>query len=245
MNSKLLKLNEPYNVIYAAGRVGRHIATLMTWADDPDSEGEVIGAHQYPVIDMGEEFPAGTLVEDAEIDDCRVICSYNPKNGITGTNIYWISGIIQYDFQQLEPSGAEYILKRLQYLGCQIMLAEEDLKDENGKKVLDENGKPERVTKYDYDGCLYISQSKGDFNEDPKEREYIVKSPPHQALYFESEGTADEIYSDLTYQLSVYRHYLLGGIGDVKFHSDDMMLADVLNRLNASQGIETHFEDML
>ena len=28
MNSKLLKLNEPYKVIYAGGKVGRHIATL-------------------------------------------------------------------------------------------------------------------------------------------------------------------------------------------------------------------------
>jgi len=244
MNSKLLKLNEPYNVIYAAGKIGRHIATLLTWADDPDGTGEVIGAHQYPVIDQGEEFPAGTLVEEAELEDCRVVCGYNPKNGITGTNIYWLSSIIQYDFQQLEPSGAEYILNRLQLLGCEIKLAEEELKDEDGKTVLDENGKKEMVTRYDYNGCLYISLTKGDFDKNSKNREYIVKSPPHQALYFESMGTADEIYSDLTYQLSVYRHYLLGGIGDVKFYSDDMMLADVLNRLNANQGIETHFRDM-
>ena len=33
MNSKLLKLDAPYNVIYAGGRVGRHIATLMVWND--------------------------------------------------------------------------------------------------------------------------------------------------------------------------------------------------------------------
>ena len=245
MNSKLLKLNEPYNVIYAAGKIGRHIATLLTWCDDPRGKGEVVDAHQYPVIDQGEEFPAGTLVEEAEIEDCRVVCSYNPKNGITGTNIFWLSGIIQYDFQQLEPSGAEYILERLKLLDCKVMLAEEDLKDENGQTVKDENGKPERVTKYDYSGNLYISLTKGDFAKDPSEREYIVKSPAHQALYFESSGTADEIFSDLSYQLSVYKHYLLEGIGDVKFHSEDMMLADVLNRLNANQGIETHYKDML
>ena len=174
-----------------------------------------------------------------------MVCSYNPENGTTGTNIYWLAGIIEYDFRQLEPSGAEYILERLKCLGCQIKLAEEELKDEDGKKVLDENGKPERVTKYDYDGCLYISQTKGNFDKNPENREYIVKSPSHQGLYFESMGTADEIYSDLSYQLSIYKHYLLGGIGDVRFHSDDMLLADVLNRLNANQGIETHFEDML
>ena len=38
---------------------------------------------------------------------------------------------------------------------------------------------------------------------------------------------------------------LLDDIGDVKFYTDDMMLADVINRLNASQGIETHFKDIL
>ena len=245
MNSKLLKLNEPYNVIYAAGKVGRHIATLMTWADDPDGEGEVVGAHQYPVIDQGEEFPAGTLVEEAEIEDCRVICSYNPKNGITGTNLYWLAGIIQYDFQQLEPSGSEYILERLKLLDCQIKLPEIELKDEDGKTMLDEDGKPEMVTKYDYDATLYISITKGDFDEDLSKREYIVKGNPHEGLYFESMGTPDEIYSDLTYQLSVYRHYLLRGIGAVRFDTSDMMLADVLNRLNADQGIETHFKDLL
>ena len=38
MNSKILKLDAPYNVIYAGGKVGRHIATLMVWNDDEDDE---------------------------------------------------------------------------------------------------------------------------------------------------------------------------------------------------------------
>jgi hypothetical protein len=57
-------------------------------------------------------------------------------------------------------------------------------------------------------------------------------------------GTADEIYSDLTYQLSVYSHYLLEGIGSIMFTTDDGYLADVFNRLNANQGIETNFQDI-
>ena len=252
MNSKLLKLNEPYNVIYAAGKIGRHIATLLTWADDPDGTGEVIDAHQYPVIDQGEEFPAGTLVEGAELEDCRVICSYNPKSGITGTNLYWLSGIVEYDFQQLEPSGAEYILKRLQLLDCKIKLPEEPLLDDDGKPLVDKNGKPLKdedgtpmtTEKLDYECTLYISITKGDF-EAEDQREYIVKSNVHDGLYFESSGTADEIYSDLTYQLSVYRYYLLKSIGAVTFETNDAMLAKVLNRLNADQGIETHYKDIL
>ena len=245
MNSKLLKLDEPCKVIYAGGRIGRHIATLLTWEDDPEeTSAEIVETRQYPVLDQGEECPAGTLMS-TDLEDCRVVCSYNPANGITGTNLYWLAGIIQYDFQQLEPSGAEYILERLKVLNCQIKLPEVELKDEDGTTLLDENGKPEMVTKYDYTATLYISITKGDFEEDLSKREYIVKGNPHEGLYFESMGTANEIYSDLTYQLSVYSHYLLKGLGAVTFDTHDAMLADVLNRLNADQGIETHYRDIL
>ena len=245
MNSKLLKLDEPYKVIYAGGKIGRHIATLITWEDDPEEmSAEIVEAQQYPVIDQGEEFPAGTLVT-TDLEDCRVICTYNPKNGLTGTNLFWLASIIEYDFQQLEPTGAEYILERLQRLDCHIKLPEVELKDEDGKTMLDEDGKPEMVTKYDYEATLGISLARGHFEKDLSKREYIVKGNHFNGFYFESMGTADEIYSDLIYQLSVYKHYLLGGIGSVKFNTNDGMLADVLNRLNASQGIETHFKEIL
>ena len=60
MKSKLLKLDAPYNVIYAGGLVGRHIATMVTWKED--EEGDMIDTVSYPVIDMGEEYPAGKMV---------------------------------------------------------------------------------------------------------------------------------------------------------------------------------------
>lgn len=117
MNSKLMKLDAPYNVIYAGGRVGRHIATLLTWSDD-DAEGSVMDSDSYAVIDEGEEFPAGTLCGDAELHDCRVLC---PP---TGTNLYWVAQVIEHDFKQIEPVGAYYILERMRLLGCQIAFPE-------------------------------------------------------------------------------------------------------------------------
>jgi hypothetical protein len=36
MNSKILKRDAPYIIIYAGGKIGRHMATLMTWEDDAD-----------------------------------------------------------------------------------------------------------------------------------------------------------------------------------------------------------------
>ena len=55
MNSKILKLDAPYNIIYAGGKIGRHIATLMMWEDDAEGGAEVFEAHQYPIIDQGNE----------------------------------------------------------------------------------------------------------------------------------------------------------------------------------------------
>jgi hypothetical protein len=72
MNSKLIRLDAPYNVIYAGGKVGRHIATLMVWNDDEEAVGSIMDAASYPVIDEGVEIPAGTLIDYAELHDCRV-----------------------------------------------------------------------------------------------------------------------------------------------------------------------------
>ena len=91
MKSQLLKLEAPYNVIYAGDKVGRHIATLMVWNDDEEALGGIMDAASYPVIDEGEEFPAGTLCSDAELHDCRVLCP--PE----GTNLNWVAKIIEPD----------------------------------------------------------------------------------------------------------------------------------------------------
>ena len=119
MNSKLMKLDAPYSVIYAGGRVGRHIATLMVWNDDEDAAGGIMDCASYPVIDEGEEFPAGTLCGDVELHDCRILC---PPGG---TNLYWVAKMIEYDFQQIEPAGADYILERMKLLGCKIVMPTE------------------------------------------------------------------------------------------------------------------------
>ena len=233
MNSKILKLDAPYNVIYAGGKVGRHIATLITWSDDPDGNAEIMEAHQYPIIDQGEELPAGTLVTEAELEDCRTLCPISEKTCKPGTNLYWLSNIIEYDFQQLEPTGAEYILERLKLLDCTIKLPTEEVTNEDGEK--------ETITVYDFQATLSISPTKGSWEENP---EYIVKSNKHEGLYFEAYGSEEEIYNDLAYQLSVYDHSLLEGIGSVKFRTNDGMLASVINRLNEKQGIESNAIDI-
>ena len=242
MNSKILKLDAPYNVIYAGGKIGRHIATLITWEDNANGSAEIIESRQYPIIDQGEEYPAGTLVTETELEDCRTLCPINKETGLPGTNINWLAKIIEYDFQQLEPAGAEYIIERMKLLDCTVKLRDDYEKDEEGAIVYDDEHKPVTTPRYEYKATLNISPLKGCWEEN---QEYIVKSNHYEGFYFESSGTSDEIYHDLAYQLSVYDSMLLDGIGSIKFRTNDGMLADVINRLNEKQGIKSNAVDIV
>lgn len=207
MNSKLMKLDAPYNVIYAGGKVGRHIATLMVWNDDDEVATGIAESASYAVIDEGEEFPAGTLIDYAELHDCRVLC---PPGG---TNLYWVAHMIEYDFQQLEPAGAYYILERMQLLGCEIKMPDE----------------------LEFTATLSIWAFNASWEEN---RRYRVKSNPHEGFYFESEGTAEEIQNDLQLQLSAYRGIFRDDLISIRFKTHDMELDDVINYLNSIQHID-------
>lgn len=213
MNSKLLKLDAPYNVIYAGGRVGRHVATLMVWNDDAEMAGGITDAASYPVIDEGEEFPAGTLCDFAELHDCRVLC---PPGG---TNLFWVSKIIRYDFQQLEPAGAEYILDRLKLLGCSV------------KMPTEKNADGEDVQVLDFRLSLDIMKLTGPVGID-NEGTFRARTPSHQGFYFEAEGTPDEIFNELHYQKMVYLCAFQDELVNIRFHSDDGYLEDMVARLN-------------
>ena len=220
MNSKILKLDAPYNVIYAGGKVGRHIATLMTWEDDEEAAGGIMDAASYPVIDEGEEFPAGTLVDSAELHDCRVLCPYSAKEQCPATNLFWVANMIEYDFQQLEPVGAEYILERMKLLGCTIKMPTEKDK-ETGEEVF--------IT--DFEASLYIMKLSGRVGDD-ENGIFRVTSNKHCGFYFESEGTPEEIFSDLQYQRSVYLGHFFDDISSIRFMTHDGYLASVIKRLN-------------
>ena len=225
MKSKLLKLNEPYNVIYAGGKVGRHIATLMVWNDDEEAPGGIMDSASYPVIDEGEEFPAGTLVEDAELHDCRVLCSYSKKQQCYAVRLLWVMKIIEYDYQQLEPAGPAYILERMKLLDCKIVMPTE--KDK-------ESGEDLPVMRYD--AHLDVMCIKG-FEDEP-DAIYRVRSNRFDGFYFQSEGTEEEVYQDLSYQLGVYQNFFYDDLISIRFLPDCGQLMKVTNRLNADQHIE-------
>ena len=225
MNSKLIKLDAPYSVIYAGGKVGRHIATLMVWNDDEEMAGGITDAASYPVIDEGEEFPAGTLIDYAELHDCRVICPYSEKEGCPATNLFWVAKMIEYDFQQLEPVGAEYILERMKLLGCQIAMPTERDKETG-----------EEVYQIDFDVTLYVMKLSGPVGND-NEGVFRVTSNHFCGFYFEAEGTPEEIQSELRYQRNVYLAAFNDEINRISFHTDDLYKDNWVEELNQRRDI--------
>ncbi|MCR5849218.1 MAG: hypothetical protein K6G92_00710 [Bacteroidaceae bacterium] len=215
MKSKLLKLDAPYNVIYAGGYVGRHIATLVTWTEDED--GDMIDTVSHPIIDRGEEYPAGKLVME-DLDDCRVLC---PPGG---TNLFWVANIIEYDFQQLEPVGPYDILQRMRFLNCFIkMPIHKD--QETGEEVQD----------MEFEASLDSWCLKG-FGEPGSL--YRVKGNRFNGFYFQAEGTVKEIYIELSSQLGAYQEFFHDDLISIRFYIDDPDLMKITNRLNADQRIE-------
>lgn len=225
MNSKLIKLDAPYSVIYAGGKVGRHIATLMVWNDDEEMAGGITDAASYPVIDEGEEFPAGTLIDYAELHDCRVICPYSEKEGCPATNLFWVAKMIEYDFKQLEPVGAEYILERMKLLGCQIAMPTEKDKETG-----------EEVYQIDFDVTLYVMKLSGPVGND-NEGVFRVTSNHFGGFYFEAEGTPEEIQSELRYQRNVYLAAFNDEINSISFHTTDLFGDNWVEKLNKRRDI--------
>ena len=225
MNSKLIKLDAPYSVIYAGGKVGRHIATLMVWNDDEEMAGGITDAASYPVIDEGEEFPAGTLIDYAELHDCRVICPYSEKEGCPATNLFWVAKMIEYDFQQLEPVGAEYILERMKLLGCQIAMPTERDKETG-----------EEVYQIDFDVTIYVMKLSGPVGND-NEGVFRVTSNHFCGFYFEAEGTPEEIQSELRYQRNVYLAAFNDEINRISFHTSDLFKDNWVEELNQRRDI--------
>ena len=120
MNSKILKLDAPYNIIYAGGRVGRHIATMTVWEDNDMG---IYDAHQYAMIDEGGELAAGALAVEAELGDCRVICNESDPR----VRLRWLAEIIEYDRIRSAPGRTRRVplyLGTPEPVGCQSHLGQ-------------------------------------------------------------------------------------------------------------------------
>lgn len=80
MDTQILKLERPYDVIYCNGLMGLHIATMIVSEAEgvADSEHYSLSTHSHPVVKyLGE--PGGVVWNKAELRDCQVVCNEEDK----------------------------------------------------------------------------------------------------------------------------------------------------------------------
>ena len=213
MNSKILKLDAPYNIIYAGGRVGRHIATMTVWEDNDMG---IYDAHQYAMIDEGGELAAGALAVEAELGDCRVICNESDPR----VRLRWLAEIVEYDMRQEDPVEFHYIWERLSLLGVKVIW--DKARDEKGELLKDEDG--ELIDENVYTVSLTFEGSHDHM---------VAQSYTVSGFYFYARGKVEDVYHDLYYQLSQYESAFHDNDLLIKFETSDgweQHLVDLLNK---------------
>ena len=215
MNSKILKLDAPYNIIYAGGRVGRHIATMTIWNDD---EMGIYDTRQYAMIDEGGELAAGTLAVEAYLGDCRVICNESDPR----VRLRWLAEIVKYDFEQEEPVEFTYLWERLSLFGVKVIW--DKARDENDELLMDDQGE------YIDENVYEISISFDGTHEYMFARSYTTSG-----FYFYARGTVEEVYRELHYQHMTYESMFNRFDLLIKFTTPDgweQHIIDLLNQRN-------------
>ena len=212
MNSKILKLDAPYNIIYAGGRVGRHIATMTVWEDNDMG---IYDAHQYAMIDEGGELAAGALAVEAELSDCRVICNESDPR----VRLRWLAEIIEYDMRQEDPVEFQYIWERLSLLGVKVIW--DKARDEKGELLKDEDG--ELIDENVYTVSLTFEGSHDHM---------VAQSYTSSGFYFYARGKVEDVYHDLRYQLSQYETAFYDDHLLIKFKTADGWERHIVDLLN-------------
>ena len=212
MNSKILKLDAPYNIIYAGGRVGRHIATMTIWNDD---EMGIYDTRQYAMIDEGGELAAGALAVEAYLSDCRVICNESDPR----VRLRWLAKIVEYDMRQEEPVEFQYIWERLSLLGVKVIW--DKARDEKGELLKDEDG--ELIDENVYTVSLSFEGTHDHM---------VAQSYTVSGFYFYARGKVENVYHDLRYQLSQYETAFYDDHLLIKFKTADGWERHIVDLLN-------------
>ena len=212
MNSQILKLEAPYNIIYAGGRIGRHIATMTVWDDD---EMGIYNACQYPMLDEGGELAAGALAAEAELGDCRVICNERDPR----VQLRWLAEIVKYDLEQEEPVEFSYIWERLSLLGVKVIW--DKATDENGKLLKDDEGN-------EIDENVYTIS----LSFDGAHNHLLARSYTSSGFYFYARGPVEEVYKEIHYQHMVYESMFYKEHLLIKFETPDGWEQHIVDLLN-------------
>ena len=126
IQTQLLRLEPPYNIICSKGNFAYHIATLIVvedkqQEDNPSSTIKV--AKSYPVVDYGDGSPEGDVWMYSEVKSCRVVCRESDDNHPNRISLAWFSNLLKFNqgvdiikvydnYFPLTPSVLKYCLDR-------------------------------------------------------------------------------------------------------------------------------------
>ena len=215
MNSKILKLDAPYNIIYAGGRIGRHIATMTVWEDN---EMGINDAHQYAMIDEGGELAAGRLACEAELGDCRVVCNERDPR----IRLRPLAELVKYDLEQEEPVEFTYLWERLSLLGVKVEW--DKARDEKGEFLKDEDG--ELIDQNVYEISISF---------DGTHSHLLARSYTMSGFYFYARGPVEQVYKELSFQHSVYESIFFKDALLIKFKTPDGWERHIIDLLNKGE----------
>lgn len=103
MNTQLLKLDAPYNIICGRNKIAKHVATLIVANVDKENTDRNypayidMKAYSFPVVEYGDGSAAGDVWMDVEVRECRVITTA-PQHDSSRTRIsgYWFCEILRF-----------------------------------------------------------------------------------------------------------------------------------------------------
>lgn len=112
MNTQLLKLDPPYNIICGRNKIAKHVATLIVTninkeeAPSEDNPGYWLDmrTYSYPVVEYGDGSPVGDVWYDVEVRECRVIAKA-PRDDVSHNRIWshWFCETLRFLYE-----GDEY-----------------------------------------------------------------------------------------------------------------------------------------
>ena len=221
MDRHLLKLDPPYSIIYADGKIGRHIANVICtdFILEKDLDIDGLYAETYPVLDCGGLMPAGSVAFDTTVEDCRVILQgkavareENPK-----LTLHQFARLVEFDSQQRLPLEPWNLFVKLAGLGVRIVPDME--KNEHGVEY----------EKMDYEISLWMSGN---------HQHLSVKSNIWNGFYFYADGTSEECFRQLDDQRNAYTAIFddeqMFGL-QFHFQSSNMTCLSVVARLNGEE----------
>ena len=130
MNTQLLKLDQPYDIICGSNKIAKHVATLIVAnvekenTTDCDFPGYVdMHAYSFPVVEYGNGSAAGDVWMDVEVRDCRVIAKAPKENLTNAISANWFCETLRFLYlgDEIGSTQTPYTLyEQLRGLGISV-----------------------------------------------------------------------------------------------------------------------------